>query len=420
MVETSRALVVFPAGVLLLVSSAMGAAAPKQLIPEEMKGFYGLIEGNVYSGSKTGFMLKATAVKPWRGGTAKGPKAAVGKRLFIAFRKLATDKKSYPLQRYYILRRVRTGQKLKLAVHDNGEGNLGIAALSRSQQRLPGGGGKRWPYNPVAYLSERDQTVICENGMLRVRPSHYGIIWFDFYHPAEKRWYIQKNNMNLMTMAGRKWNNTEGHVVIPSVEVLSEGGEELKVRYHFTFPNGSKCYTDLSMRKGEAEATFSVHAEADSKEIGGYQWHITNGQSEAVARLEFDKEKILAKDLPLPFPGTRLKVQKVQRYRNLKELVFTFSGDETARPDPKNPFWMGRVLGLKQQVTWGKPMRGKDSFGFEARDQPWQPTWRVPKTIPWFEGLWFIRHPFLEGDSLTYRIDNYKDLARGRTGTRRR
>ncbi len=418
--KTSRHALVLPASVFLLVSSAMGKPEPepKQLIPEEMKGFYGLIEGNVYSGSTKGFMLKATAVKPWRGGTAKDPKAAVGKGLFIAFRKQATDKKSYPLQRYYILRRVRAGQKLELAIHDNGEGNLGIAALSKSQQS--GTRDKRWPYNPIAYHSERDQTVICENGMLRVRPSHYGIIWFDFYHPGEKRWYLQKNNMNLMTMAGRKWNNTEGDVVIPSVEVLSEGGEELKARYHFTFPNGSKCYADLSMRKGEAAATFSVHAEADSKDMGGFQWHITNGQSEAVARLEFDKEKILAKDLPLPFPGARLKVQKVGRYRNLKELTFRFSGDETARPDPNNPFWMGRVLGMKQEAVWGKPMRDKDSFAFEARDQPWQPTWAVPKTIPWFEGLWFTRHPFLEGDTLTYRIANYNDLARGRAGTRRR
>ena len=417
----SRSAIVLSVGILLPASSARGMTKPKQSIPDEMKGFYGLIEGKVYSGTTKGFALIVTAVRPWRDNKARAPGAVKGKRLFIAFRKQSPGKPFYPVQRYYILRRVRAGQRVEIPVYDNGDNDLNILALSRAQQRLPNSGrGKNWPYNPVAYCSERDQTVFCENGILRVRPSHYGIIWFDFYHPTERKWYYQKNNMNLMTMVDRKWNNTEGDKIIPRVEILSEGGDELRLRYHFTFPNGAECYADLSMRKGEPEVTFSVHSEPDSKKIAGYQWHITNGQSEAVARLEFDEKKILAKDLPLPFPGTRLKVQKVQRYRNLKELVFRFSGDETLRPDSNNPFWMGRVLGLKQQVTWGKPMRGKDSFAFEARDQPWQPTWRVPKTIPWFEGLWFIRHPFLEGDTLTYRIDNYKDLIRGRTGTRRR
>lgn len=417
----SHFLIVPSVGILFLASSARGMTKPKQNIPDEMRGFYGLIEGTIYSGTTKGFTLIVTAVEAWRDSKAKAPETVRGKRLFIAFRKQSPKKPFYPVQRYFISRRVRAGQKLWIAVHDNGDGDLNILALSRTQQRLPGRGrGKKWPYNPVAYCSEKDQTVFCENGILRVRPSHYGIIWFDFYHPTERKWYYQKNNMNLMTMVNRKWNNTEGDKIIPRVEVLSEGGDELRLRYHFTFPNGAELYADLSMRKGAPEVTFSVHSEPDSQKIMGFQWHITNGQSEAVARLEFDKEKILAKDLPLPFPGARLKVQKVQRYRNLKELLFRFSGDETRRPDPKNPFWMGRVLGLKQEVTWGKPMRGRDSFAFEARDQPWQPTWRVPKTIPWFEGLWFIRQPFLEGDSLTYRIKNYEDLARGRTTTRHR
>jgi len=415
------------AGMLLLISSARGMTKPKQQIPDAMKGFYGLIEGKIHSGTTKGFTLIVTAVKPWRDSKAKGAETAKGKPLFIAFRKQKPAKKvrkiarSYPVDRYFISRRVRAGQKLEIAVHDNGDGELNILALSRSQQRLPSRGrGKGWPYHPVAYTSAQDQTVFCENGILRVRPSHYGIIWFDFYHPTEKKWYYQKNNMNLMTMVGRKWNNTEGDKIIPRVEVLSDGGEELELRYRFSFPNGSECYADLSMRKGKAEVTFTVHAKPGSKKIDGFQWHITNGQSEAVARLEFDKDNILARDLPRPFPGARLKVQKVGRYRNLKDLVFRFSGDETSRPDPNNPFWMGRVLGLKQEAVWGKPMRGKDSFCFEARDQPWQPDWRVPGTIPWFEGLWFIRHPFLEGDSLTYRIGNYQDILRGRTGPHRR
>jgi hypothetical protein len=112
----------------------------------------------------------------------------------------------------------------------------------------------------------------------------------------------------------------------------------------------------------------------------------------------------------------------MQRFRNLKDLVFKFSGDETQGADPNNPFWMGRVLGLKQEVTWGKPMREKDDFAFEARDQPWQPDWKVPRTIPWFEGLHFVRKPFLEGDVLTYRIANYTKLRKGVStkGARRR
>jgi hypothetical protein len=64
MVRASRSLVVLPVGMLLLVSSARGMTKPERPMPDEMKGFYGLIEGNVYSGSTKGFMLKATAVKP--------------------------------------------------------------------------------------------------------------------------------------------------------------------------------------------------------------------------------------------------------------------------------------------------------------------------------------------------------------------
>jgi hypothetical protein len=68
---------------------------------------------------------------------------------------------------------------------------------------------------------------------------------------------------------------------------------------------------------------------------------------------------------------------------------------------------MTRVLGLKQHVTWGKPMRAQDRFAFEARDQPWQRDWGVPKARPWIEGLWFVRNgEFPEGDELTFGIDN--------------
>ena len=79
-----------------------------------------------------------------------------------------------------------------------------------------------------------------------------------------------------------------------------------------------------------------------------------------------------------PFPGGREEVQRVRWFRDLKGLDFSFSGEETSAPDPSNPEWMTRVLGLKQHVTWGKPMRAQDRFAFEARNQPWRPDWGVP------------------------------------------
>ena len=438
MIKNSRYSIVFSVGVLFLVSSAKAATKPKQGMPDGMVGFYGLIEGKVLLRATKGVTLLATSVEPWRESTAKAPQAVRGKRIFIAFTRQGPKQTTSPVQLRFI-RKVRPGSKLKIAVSDNG-GGLCLLALSRTQQglketnpwsglwsgRMPGRTRKPTRVvrtaisNPVVYYDTREQTVFCGNGLMRVRPSHYGIIWFDYHHPGEKKWYVNKNNLNLMTLAGGKWNNTEGDVIIPRVEILSEGGTELQLRYHYAFPNGARMHMDLSLKKGKAEAAFSVHSKSDSKPIAGFQWHITNGQSEAVAQLEFDKTKLLAKDFKLPLPGKRLKVQKMQRFRNIKELVFKFSGKATSRPDPNNPFWMGRVLGLKQEVIWGKPMRDKDDFAYEARDQPWQPDWKVPKTIPWFEGLHFVRKPFLEGDSLTYRMNNYKGIARGRTTIRRR
>jgi hypothetical protein len=56
-------------------------------------------------------------------------------------------------------------------------------------------------------------------------------------------------------------------------------------------------------------------------------------------------------------------------------------------------------------------------FAFEARDEPWQPKWKVPKVTPWIEGLWFVRNntlfgrdsAFVDGDELIYGITNVKD-----------
>jgi len=383
----------------------------KQDMLDEMKGFYGLIEGTVSSKTTKGFTLKITAVKSWRDSKAKAPETVRGKQLFITFGKQGPGQAVNPVQRDFILKRVKTGQNLGIAVHDNGDAGLSLLALSRSQHGLELWERKKnWPYNPVISWDEKEETIFCENGSLRVRPSHFGIIWFDIYSPADARWYFSKNNLDLTVMVGKKWNNTELDTIIPRVEVLAEGGEEARLRYNYIFPNGARFYVDVSMRKGEPEVFFRVHAKPGAKEIEGFQWNISNGQSEAVARLEFGEEKVLVRDLPLPFPGARVEVQKVLWYRNLKDVVFRFSGDETREPDPNNPWWMGRVLGLKQEATWGSPMRAGDWFALEARDQPWQPHWKVPKTIPWIEGLWFIRKPFLEGDSLTYRINNYQDF----------
>jgi hypothetical protein len=269
---------------------------------------------------------------------------------------------------------------------------------------------QRWP-QPIWYRDRNDDTMSCHNGILRIRPSKVGIIWFDFYHPGEGRWYVNKNNLNLMTLVpGSPWQNTELDHVQPTVEVISESADELVMRYHFSFPNGARIYTDLSLRRGSPSVTFELHQEAESARITGYQWHVTFGQAEAVDRLDFDGNSVMAKDLTLPLPGGRVEVQYHKFIRDLVDLEFRLSGKATQQADPNNPWWMTRVLGLKQRVTWGKPMRPQDHFAFEARDVPWQPDWGVPKTVPWIEGLWFIRNDTLiEGDRLTYSIDNLED-----------
>ena len=115
----------------------------------------------------------------------------------------------------------------------------------------------------------------------------------------------------------------------------------------------------------------------------------------------------MAAKLPQAFPGGRLEVQHMEWFRDLQQLDFRFGGEETRSPDPDNPAWMSRVLGLRQHVTWSMPMRPQDRFAFEARDQPWQPGWGVPQTTPWIEGLWMVRQgKFPEGDVLNYGIDN--------------
>ena len=63
---------------------------------------------------------------------------------------------------------------------------------------------------PRWYTDRAEHTIACDNGILRVRLTKLGIIWFDVYHPHDKRWYVNKNNLNLMTLVpGSGWQNTE-------------------------------------------------------------------------------------------------------------------------------------------------------------------------------------------------------------------
>ena len=261
---------------------------------------------------------------------------------------------------------------------------------------------------PRWYADHAEDSIACDNGILRIRPTKLGIIWFDVYHPGDKRWYVNKNNLNLLTLVpGSKWQNTELDRVQPRVEVVSSGDDRLVLRYRFEFPHGAKIYTDVFLRRGQPSVRFVLHQNSGSTKITGFQWHVTFGQAEAVRTLRFDSQRISVEQLPCSFPGGREEVQHVRWFRSLKDLNFFFSGEVTSAPDPSNPEWMTRVLGLKQHVIWGKPMRAQDRFAFEARDQPWQPDWGVPKVRPWIEGLWFVRNgAFPEGDELTFGIDN--------------
>ncbi|MBN2127560.1 MAG: hypothetical protein JW703_04185, partial [Candidatus Diapherotrites archaeon] len=258
-------------------------------------------------------------------------------------------------------------------------------------------------YNPKCYYDEFDETISCDNSIFRIRPTKTGIIWFDFFNAKEQKWYVNKNNLNLVVRVkdSEEWQNTELNQVQPKVEIISEGSEELNLKYSFVFPNKAKIFLNVTLKKAEPYIYFEVHKEKDSVEITGFQWHITFGQAEAVSRLHFDSFNIFAKNLSQPFPGKSLEVQHVEFFNNLNEQEFIFMGNETNERDENNPQWMTRVLGLKQHVSWTKKMRSNDVFAFEARTVPWQASWKIPETTPWIEGLWFIRNDsFLEGDSL--------------------
>ncbi len=133
-----RKLAVLMVGILVLGSSARGMTRPKEHMIDEMKGFYGLIEGVVSSKEAAGFTLEVAAAKPWRDSSARAAETVVGRRLFIAFGRQGRGRTVNPVQRDFIHDRVTTGQDIEVAVHDDGDGALSMLALSRSHPVMDG------------------------------------------------------------------------------------------------------------------------------------------------------------------------------------------------------------------------------------------------------------------------------------------
>jgi hypothetical protein len=264
---------------------------------------------------------------------------------------------------------------------------------------------------PTCQVDTEEGTVWCQNGIIQVRTTVEGITWFDVFHAGEQQWYVNKNNIQWSTrVPGGDWLNSELTDVEQSAEVLSATDAEIVARLHVVFSHGARIYLDMTMEAGSSIARFELHSDTDSEVIDGLQWHVTFGQAEAVQGLDFDGNSIDVKDLETPFSGDSLQAQHVEWFNDLEDLNFVFSGDETEEPDPANPSWMTRVLGLQQHITWHVPMGDQDLFAFEARDRPWKEAWEVPATIPWIEGLWFVRpEGLVEGDALSYGIDNMED-----------
>lgn len=267
------------------------------------------------------------------------------------------------------------------------------------------------PSCTLNFRGSGEDMIACDNGILRVRTTPIGITWIDFYHPGDRRWFVNKNNLNhRILVEGEGWQGTELDDVTQFAEIISQTPDEVVARLHYAFPHGARTYLDVTLQTGNPSIRFEIHQDEGSVEIGGLFWVSTFGQGEAVSELNFDGNTILAAELPTPFPGGSLQAQHTQWFDGLADLNFFFSGDATDAPDPANPPWMSRVLGLEQHIFWGVPMREQDKFGIEARDVPWQPTWDIPEAIPWIEGLWFVRAgSLIEGDWLTYGIDNLND-----------
>ncbi len=263
-------------------------------------------------------------------------------------------------------------------------------------------------------VAQPDGTTWCDNGLLRVRSSAAGITWFDIFHPSEEVWYVNKNNLNLhVGVPGQGFVNTELGQLQAEVTVLSTTPDAVIAQHRFVFPHGAVVDLELTLQRGIPRATFRARLPTGSAPVDGFLWQVSFGQAESVNELHFDGHDVDVADLPRPFPGESLAAQHVEWFGPLDSQEFTFSGVETALPDPANPPWMSRVLGLQQHITWHSPMRPQDQFAFEARDVPWQSSWSVPEVTPWIEGLWFVRQgSFVDGDQLTYGIDAYHTLGR--------
>jgi len=291
--------------------------------------------------------------------------------------------------------------------------SLGILALPTTgcclpAPEVPNADGSRRA--PAAYESPyrfKSPGTWIDNGMLRVRADDNGIMWFDVFHPEDRKWYVNKNNLNLSVIVDGKQENTELARVQPEIEVREQTDASLQARYRYAFENGARVSLDMFIEKGNPELRFVAHQSEGSKKIDAFMWHITFGQAEAVQKLRWRGKEVDAAKLDRPFPGGRLKVQHVSWFDDVPSLDFRFWGDETAEPDPNNPRWMSRVLGLRQRAIWTEPLRREDKFAFEARDQPWQKSWGMPEVTPWIEGLWVVRKgDFLEGDTLIFRIED--------------
>jgi len=280
------------------------------------------------------------------------------------------------------------------------------AGGAKNKGKLPNADGAR--QTPEAYKPPEgwdDAGFWADNGMIRVHAMD-GITWFDVFHPKDKRWYVSKNNLNITTIVNGKQEGTENDKVQPEVELLSKSKDKVQLLFKYSFKNGAKIDATMTMRTGEPEVHYKVNKGKGSKDIDYFIWLVTFGQHEAVQRIRWKDNLVDASKLKTPLPGGRLKQQKVVKYDDIHVLDFHFEGDETKEPDPANPEWMSRVLGLDQHLRWDKPLRKGDQFAFEARDQPWQEHWDMPKVTPWIEALWMIRKGFLEGDEMVYRIDN--------------
>lgn len=269
---------------------------------------------------------------------------------------------------------------------------------------------------PQAYRNPYEAgaaNLVCDNGIWRVRATSGGIMWFDFYHAREKKWYLNKNDLDFITVnkAG-KMSNSELDAVPIKTELVSSNSDSLKINYEYDFTNGVEIRVELTLNTSDPLLHFKFYSQPGTAKIQTFIATLTDGQSEAVQELSFDQTVLRAASYSSPLPGKALELQKMEYYPDLANLEFHFHGPTSTAKDPNNPWWMGRYLSLRQYLKIDRPLRKifGDRLGVEIRDVPWQPDWKLPAVRPWIEGIWLERHDkFIEGDSLTYGIMNYGD-----------